>query len=77
MLMEKLKRGLPVPFVINENDECLFLIKNQKAQDFSFTKHVKKQMGLNYFEICHVKHANSLWCLTKEGGGCKILFVVC
>ena len=28
ILMEKLKRGFPVPFVINDNDESLFLIKN-------------------------------------------------
>ena len=30
-LTEKLKYGLPIPFVINTNNEYLFLIKNQKA----------------------------------------------
>ena len=31
ILMDKLKRGLPEPFVINESNECLFLIKHREA----------------------------------------------
>ena len=71
IVTEKLKRGLPVHFVINDSDECLFLIKNREAQHFSFSKYVQTQMGLNDFEISHVKSTHSQLCLTKQGAVTK------
>ena len=69
--MEKVNHGLPVPFVVNENNQSVFLTKIQEVQHFSFSKRVQKQMGLNYFEISDVKTLNSLLCKTKEGAVMK------
>ena len=66
-LKEKLKRGLPVPFVLNENEECLFLMNDGPAKNFVFSKHVKTLMGLNYFELENVKNMQSPLCLLKKG----------
>ena len=31
-LSKKIKRGLPVPFVLNDNEECLFLLNDSPAK---------------------------------------------
>ena len=67
LLNEKLKRGLPVLFVINENEECLFLVNDGPAKHFEFSKHVKALMGLNYFDLKYVKNAQSPMSLLKKG----------
>ena len=66
-LNEKLKRGLPIPFVINENEECLFLFSDGPAKHFVFSNHVKTLMGWNYFDIKYVKNAQSPASLLKKG----------
>ena len=58
-LNEKLKRGLPVPFVLNNNKEYLFLFNNGPAKQFIFMNHVMKLMGLNYFHLKHVRNTKS------------------
>ena len=35
-LNEKLKRGSPVPFVLNENEDCLFLFNDGPAKKLCF-----------------------------------------
>lgn len=40
--------------------------QNQEAQHFSFLNYVQTAMGLNYFEIPHVKNANALLHLSKN-----------
>ena len=66
VLKEKLKRGLPVPFVLNENEECLFLMNDGPDKHFAFSKHVKTLMGLNYFELEHMKCTQLPLCLLKR-----------
>ena len=66
-LNEKLKRGSPVPFVLNENEDCLFLLNDGPAKHFVFSNHVKTLMGLNYFDLKHVKNAQSPLSLLKKG----------
>ena len=66
-LNEKLKRGLPVPFVLNENEDCLFLLNDGLAKHFVFSNNVKTLMGLNYFDLKHVKNAQSPLSLLKKG----------
>ena len=58
-LNEKLKRGLPAPFVLNDIKDCLFLLNNGPAQQFVLANHVIKLMGLNYFHLKHVKNTKS------------------
>ena len=66
-LMEKLKRGLPVPFVLDKDEQCLFLISDNKACNFAFSNHIATIMGLNYFGIKHVKLANMPLSILKNG----------
>ena len=66
-LTKKLKCELSIPFIINANNEYLFLIKNQEAQYFFFSNYVQIQMGLNYFNISHVKNTHTPLCLPKYG----------
>ena len=56
-LNKKLKRGLSMPFVLNENEEYLFLISNSPTKHFAFSKHVKALIGLTHFELEHMKNA--------------------
>ena len=42
-------------------------MKDGPAQHFIFSKNVLILMGLNYFEIKHVKNAEIPLCLLKEG----------
>ena len=65
-LMEKLKRGLPVPFVLSKDKECLFLISDNKAYYFAFSNHIVALMGLNHFYIKHAKQAEMLLCILKD-----------
>ena len=44
-------QGTPTPFVVNESDEYLSLVKNEEAQHFIFANHIQIEMGLNYFLI--------------------------
>ena len=67
LLMEKLKRGLPVPFVLGKDEKCLFLISGNKACNFSFSNHVATLMGLNYFGIKHVMLAETPLSMLKNG----------
>ena len=46
-LNKKLKRGLPVPFALNDSKECLFVLNYGLAKQFVFTNHTIKLMGLN------------------------------
>ena len=66
-LTQKLKRGLPVPFVLDENDDFLFLLNYGPAKQFSFSNHVKTLMGWNYFDLKPVKDAQSPLSLLKKG----------
>ena len=66
-LMEKLKRGLPVPFVLDKDEQCLFLISDNKACNFAFSNHVATIMGLNYFGIKHAKLVNAPLSILKNG----------
>ena len=66
-LNEKLKRGLPVPFVMNDKEECLFLFNDSPCRKFIFTNHVLKLMGWNYFHIKQVGNAVSPENLFKKG----------
>ena len=65
--MEKLKRGLLVLFVLNKDEECLFMIGGDKACNFTFLNHMVTLIGFNYFEIKHVKHTVILLCILKDG----------
>jgi len=78
LLNEKLKRGLPVPFVINENEECLFLVNDGPVKYFEFSKHIKALIGLNYFDLKYVKNAQSPISLLKKGNvkKCALLAIV-
>ena len=64
-LMEKLKRGLPVPFILNENNECLFIFNDGPALHFAFSKHVVSLMGLHYFEIKLINKVENPLCVLK------------
>ena len=64
---EKLKWGLPVPFVLNDNKECLFLFNDGPAKQFIFTNHVMKLIGLNYFHLKYVRNTKSPDSLLKKG----------
>ena len=75
-LIEKLKHGLPISFIINANNTCLFLIKNQEAQHFSFSNYMQMQMGLNYFKISHMKNTHAPLYLTKHGIIVKCILLV-
>ena len=66
-LNKKLKRGLPVPFVLNENEECLFLMSNNPARHFILMKYVKILMGLNYFDLGHAKNTQLPLSLLEKG----------
>ena len=50
-LNEILKRGLPVLFVLDENEEYLFLMNIGHAKCFVLCKCVKTLIGLNYSEL--------------------------
>ena len=66
-LNEKLKRGLPVPFIMNDKNECLFLFNDGPPRQFAFANHVMKLMGWNYFHLKHVGNATSPDSLLKNG----------
>ena len=70
-LMEKLKRGLPVPFILNENNECLFIFNDGPAQRFTFAKHVISLMGLHYFELKFVNRVENPLCVLKTSAAKK------
>ena len=66
-LSAMIKQGTPTPFVGNEMKECLFLTKNQDAQQFFFENYIGTIMCLNYFSISYGKLTNEPLCLTKYG----------
>ena len=70
-LMEKLKRGLPVPFILNENNECLFIFNDGPAQRFTFANHVISLMGLHYFELKFVNRVENPLCVLKTSAAKK------
>ena len=66
-LSAMIEQGTPIPFVVDERCEYLFLTKNHYAQKFFFDKHKGTIMGLHYFTISHGKLTNEPLCLTKYG----------
>ena len=52
-----MKQGTPIPFVVNANNENLFLIKNERASLFIFWTCAHSVMGLNYFNVKIIKKA--------------------
>lgn len=74
-LSAKIKQGTPMPFVVNEMNEHLFLTKNQDAQQFFFENNIGTIMGLNYFSISYRKHTNEPLCLSKYGNAQKCILL--
>ena len=74
-LIEKLKRGLPVPFILNENNECLFIFNDGPALHFAFSKHVISLMGLHYFEIKLINKVENPLCVLKTSTAKKCAFL--
>lgn len=60
-----IKQGTPTPFVVNESNKCLFLVKNEEAQHFISSNNIQTAMGLNYVLITHVKDAHESMCASK------------
>ena len=56
-----------MPFVVNANNENLFLIKNERASLFIFSKFACSVMGLNYFNVDIIKTAEEPLFVSKTG----------
>ena len=56
-----------MPFLLNNNKECLFLLNNGPAKQFVFTNHIIKLMGSNYFHLKHVRNTKFSDSLLKKG----------
>ena len=48
-----------MPFALNDNKECFFLLNDSPGKQFVFISHVIKLMGLNCFYLKHVKNIKS------------------
>ena len=66
-LQGMIKQGTPTPFVVNANNENLFLIKNERASLFIFSTHAHSVMGLNYFNVKIIKKAEEPMFASKTG----------
>ena len=68
---ERIRLGLPIPFALSEDNKCTFLLKNEDAQHFAFSKYEFNKMELPYFTIslvkkgllCHAKCRKSRKCI--------------
>ena len=66
-LQGMMKQGTPIPFVVNANNENLFLIKNERASLFIFSTFACSVMGLNYFNVDVIKTAEEPMFVSKTG----------
>ena len=66
-LQGMMKQGTPMPFVVNANNENLFLIKNERASLFIFSTFACSVMGLNYFNVDVIKTAEEQMFVSKTG----------
>ena len=42
-------------------------MKNMHSQQFTFSKRIKNILGLNYFDVNHMKNTEKSMCLSKDG----------
>ena len=66
-LQGMMKHGTPMPFVVNPNNENLFLIKNERASLFIFSTFACSVMGLNYFNVDVIKTDEEPMFVSKTG----------
>ena len=53
--------------MLNENEDCLFLLNDGPAKHFVFLNHIKTLMDLNYFDLKYIKNTYSPLSLLKKG----------
>ena len=55
-----------MPFVIDEKEDCLFLLNDNPAKHFVFSNHVKTVMGWNHFDLKPAKDEQLPLSLSKK-----------
>ena len=76
MLRKRVRLGLQIPFTLNKNKECTFLIKKQDILNFELSDCAGIKIGLLYFTLWFAKEMQSLLHNTEHRKTQKCILLV-